>query len=137
MGKLKKELEKKKKQLRDLKDEIKELEIELGTYKNPLPDLKGKIIKKSVSTITLTGTSWFRIIGDAEQIDWGYTGFYGIFITITEDKGNKRINIETNHYHIIDWEDWDNGEYSIVPRQEFDELLGNWLERNADILNRE
>lgn len=140
MGKLREELEKKKKQLRELKEEIKELEIELGTYKNPIPDLKGKVIKMevpyNVNISGVFGTSYLRVENNVFN-DCGWSGFRGVFISITEDRGNKRINIETDHCLNIGWEDWDEGKYSIVPRQEFDELLDNWLEENSDVLNRE
>jgi len=139
MGKTQDLLKKKLLELNILRCEIRELEEKLGQFKNPIPpDIVGKVVKFEGDSSLLHTTTYIRIT-DFIYEELNFSHYSGICIKISKEKrdGNEQISINPNYTLTIDWENWEDGLYSIVSRQEFDELLEDWLERNADILNRE
>ena len=139
MGKTQKLLNKKLSELTVLRSEIKDLEEKLGQLKNPIPsDIVGKVVRIEGDLSLLHTTTYVRLT-DIIYEKPNFSHYSGICVKISKEKrdGNEQLWIDPNYALLIDWEDWEDGLYSIVSRQEFDELLEDWLERNADILNRE
>ena len=139
MGKTRELLKTKLSELSRLRCEIIELEEKLGQVKNPIPsDIVGKVVKIEEDLSLLYTTTYVRLT-DFRYEKLNFSHYSGICIKISKEKrdGNEQFWINPNYTLTIDWEDWENGLYSTVSRQEFDELLEDWLERNADVLNRE